>query len=102
MHSTEGNFREHIDLLYLVTDEGWHITEEAREGQSFVRVSRQGEDEWIEPEPFPATHYDRFAEAIESGAPNPRDMPDVENAAEDVRLIRSFGGQAFGRRDLSQ
>ena len=27
VHSTEGNFREHIDLLYLVTDQGWHITE---------------------------------------------------------------------------
>ena len=38
--------------------------------------------------------------AIETGAPNPRDLPDVENAAEDVRLIRSFDGQAFGRRDL--
>jgi hypothetical protein len=25
----------------------------------------------------------------------------VENAAEDVRLIRSFAGQAFGRQDLT-
>ncbi len=100
VHSTEGNFREHIDLLYLVTDQGWHITEETRDDQPFVRVSRLGEDEWIEPEPLPGTHYDRFAEAVESGAPNPRDLPDVENAAEDVRLIRSFDGQAFGRRDL--
>jgi hypothetical protein len=24
----------------------------------------------------------------------------VENAAEDVRLLRSFEGQAFGRREL--
>jgi hypothetical protein len=39
-------------------------------------------------------------EAVEAGAPNPRDLPDVENAAEDVRLIRSFAGQPFGRRDI--
>jgi predicted dehydrogenase len=101
VHSTEGNFREHIDLLYLVTDQGWHITEESRDGQAYVRVSRLGEDEWIEPEPLPGTHYDRFADAVETGAPNPRDLPDVENAAEDVRLIRSFAGQAFGRRELT-
>jgi predicted dehydrogenase len=100
VHSTEGNYREHIDLLYLVTDQGWHITEESRDDQPFIRASRLGEDEWIEPQPLPATHYDRFAEAVESGAPNPRDLPDVENAAEDVRLLRSFEGQAFGRREL--
>jgi predicted dehydrogenase len=101
VHSTEGNYREHIDLLYLVTDQGWHITEETKDGHALVRLSRLGQDEWIEPHPLPETHYDRFADAIESGAPNPRDLPDVENAAEDVRLIRSFGGQSFGRRELS-
>jgi predicted dehydrogenase len=101
VHSTEGNYREHIDLLYLVTDEGWHITEETKDDQALVRLSRLGQDEWIEPQPLPATHYDRLADAIESGAANPRDLPDVENAAEDVRLIRSFWGQSFGRRELS-
>jgi predicted dehydrogenase len=101
VYSTEGNYREHVDLLYLVTDQGWHITEESQEGQAFVRVSRLGEDEWIEPKPLPATHYDRFAEAVEKGGPNPRDLPDVENAAEDVRLIRSFDGMTFGRRELT-
>ena len=101
VHSTEGNFREHIDVLSLVTDRGWHITEETRDGQAFVRVSRLGEDKWIEPGPLSGTHYDRFADAVESGEPNPRDLPDVESAAEDVRLIRSFAGQSFARRELS-
>jgi predicted dehydrogenase len=98
---TDGNYREHIDILYMVTDQGWRLTGEERDGQLSIRASRHGRDEWITPQPLPGTRYDRFVEAIESDAPNPRDLPDVDEAAEDVRLIRAFDGKRFGRIERS-
>lgn len=87
VRSTEGNDREHIDLFYLVTDRGWHITKEWRGGQTVIRVSREGRAETIPAEPLAGTPYDRFFEAVEASAPNPGDIPPLESAREDIRLI---------------
>jgi predicted dehydrogenase len=98
----DGNYREHIDIFYMITDRGFRLTGEQRDGRLCLRASRDGQDEWIEPPPLPATRYDRFVEAIEKGVPNPRDLPDVDEAAEDVRLIRAFDTQRFGRLERSR
>ncbi len=38
--STDGNDREHIDIFYLVTDQGWRITKEWGEGGAQIAASR--------------------------------------------------------------
>lgn len=84
---TVGNNREHIDIYYLVTDQGWRITEGQQDGKAGFFASREGKQEFVPVEPLPATTFDRFVGAIADGAQNPGDMPTVENAAEDIRLV---------------
>jgi predicted dehydrogenase len=84
VQSTEGNYREHIDLLYLVTDKGWRVTLEG--GQ--IVASRDGKNQNFPVEPIRGTVYDRFLETVEAGKANPADIPTVREAFEDIRIIR--------------
>jgi predicted dehydrogenase len=88
VYSTEGNDREHIEVLYMVTDQGWRLSEEDREGEHVIVASREGRERLFRPEALPASFYDRFAEAVQTGGPLPRDVADVRTAYEDVKLIR--------------
>ncbi|KPK63334.1 MAG: hypothetical protein AMK73_05235 [Planctomycetes bacterium SM23_32] len=88
VYSTEGNDREHVEVLYMVTDQGWRLTEEHRSGEQLIVASREGRERLFRPQALPATFYDRFAEAVETGGPLPRDVPDVRAAYEDVKLVR--------------
>ncbi len=83
-YSTAGNDREHIDLLYMVTDQGWRLTVEGKE----VMASRQGEQKrWTITAPSESI-YDAFASAVAGGA-WPRDLPTLTEAAGDIALIRA-------------
>ncbi|MGE9271097.1 MAG: Gfo/Idh/MocA family protein [Verrucomicrobiales bacterium] len=87
-HSTDGNDREHIDLLYLVTDKGYRLTKEWKDGAPVIQASRDGKTETIPCTSLEVSHYDAFAAHIE-GAPLPSVLADLESAALDVRLIRN-------------
>ena len=90
VYSTDGNNREHIDIFYLITDQGWRITKERGENGARIVASRDGiQKEW------PAAGlggsvFDRFAAAVQSGGMLPEDIVSVKMAAEDIRLLRSL------------
>ncbi len=84
--SKEGNDREHIDLFYLVTSQGWRITKEWQDGSPVVRLSKEGKHEIVPAIPIAETVYDRFVGAIRSGGANPSDLPDVRDALVDIEL----------------
>ena len=88
VYGTEGNDREHIDILYTITDQGWRLTEEDRDGAHVIVASREGEERVFVPQGPAATFYDRFADAIETGGPLPRDVAGVRMAYEDIKLLR--------------
>lgn len=87
-YSTAGNDREHIDLFYLVTDHGWRLTLDACAENDAVLATREGKREIIPFEFFAETHYDAFARAIEEGSSLPARFASIEEAAEDIRIIR--------------
>lgn len=89
-HGTDGNDREHIDHLYLVTSDGWHLSKEWKDGQCRIRASRAGEVKLF-PVPGPAaTSYDRFVETIDQPAqPLPRVWVALEQARDDIARIRA-------------
>lgn len=82
-YATSGNDREHHDILYLVTDQGWRVTVEGKE----VVASRQGTQRRWTMIPPSASIYDAFATCVRGGA-WPRDLPDLAEAAMDIQLIR--------------
>jgi predicted dehydrogenase len=87
--STEGNYREHFDIFYLVTDQGWRVTRE----QNTIVASRAGEKKTWPAADLGGTICDRFAAAVRSGAPFPEDIVSVEMAAGDIRLLRTLEKQ---------
>lgn len=67
------NDREHIDIFYMITDQGWYVTVE----DDTVRAAREGEVKSWQVERLGATPYDRFVEALEAGAEQPWDLLDA-------------------------
>ena len=88
VHSTAGNDREHIDLFYCVTDQGWRVTlEDQPGGGQVIAASRRGErKQWPVP-PFSSTVYDEFAAHLQQGTAWPERLPDLREAAMDIQLI---------------
>lgn len=87
-YNTDGNNREHIDLFYLVTDQGWRLTRVYRKDGAYIIASREGEEQAIPVKPIERTHYDAFAAHIEGDA-FPRTLADLDAASRDISLIRS-------------
>jgi predicted dehydrogenase len=88
VYSEEGNDREHIDIIYMVTDQGWRLTELADASGAFIRASRGGDVRDFRAEPLPETGYDAFARSVQTGEPLRRDLVTAREACEDVKLIR--------------
>lgn len=82
--SLEGNYREHIDLFYMVTDQGWRVTE--GQGGSW-EASKEGKKQVFPVEKLADTVFDRFAEAIETGGELPSDIPSIVEAQEDIKIL---------------
>lgn len=89
VYSKDGNYREHIDITYFVTDKGWRLTTETVEGQRVVQASRNGEIKTWPIQPLPGTVYDRFAQSIDANAPLPTDISDIRDAYEDIRILKT-------------
>jgi predicted dehydrogenase len=83
--SLEGNYREHIDLFYMVTDQGWRVTE--TEGGK-IEASREGVRKVFEIEKLGDSVFDRFANTLDSGGELPSDIPSIREAYEDIKLLR--------------
>ncbi len=85
---TSGNFREHIDITYLITDRGWHLTQVWQDGKAAIRATREGEVRLLPLEPFAGTVFDRAAAGITGRGPWPRDLPVIDEAMEDIRILK--------------
>ena len=82
--SNDSNDREHIDINYLITDAGWHLT--VKHGT--VTASKDGQKKQWPLKKLSQTRFDAFAETVFDGVPLRRDTPSVREAYEDIKLIR--------------
>jgi hypothetical protein len=87
--SKEGNDREHIDIGYMISENGWRLTHGKTKNGTTVTASREGKKrEWLV-KPLPRNAYQQFADALEVGASAlPSDIPTIQEAFEDIKLIR--------------
>jgi predicted dehydrogenase len=106
VHGTEGNDREHVETFSMVSEQGWRITKSQTADRAPVGssdagpgliASRLGEIRRFPVRPVPMTAYDEFAGCVIEGKPLPRSIPGIEEAADDIRLIRA-GMASVGRR----
>ncbi len=97
VHSTNGNDREHIDQCFMVTDQGWHVTTSWEDG-AHIRLSRRGEVVTVPVETGTLAHiYDETIAYINGTAPWPRRLVPVQEAANDIILLRTVE-QHIGER----
>lgn len=87
-YGTQGNDREHIDLYYLVTDKGWRITRESRDGKTCIVASRHGKQEIIPVTALKQTAYDAFASHID-GSVFPSVLASLSDATRDIEMVRN-------------
>lgn len=83
--SLEGNYREHIDVTYYVTDQGWRITSEGGK----IVASRDGNRREFPLAGFTETTYDRFVASVAAKQPQPSDIVTIQTASEDIRILRT-------------
>lgn len=86
--SLEGNDREHIDIWYMITDQGWRVTVESIEQKSVIIASRNGKKKSWDVEPFEMTPYDAVAASVETNAPMRPDIVSLQEAFEDILLVK--------------
>lgn len=86
VYSKEGNDREHIDQMFMVSDQGWLV----RYGEGGIVAKRAREERTFPIPPVPATHYDRFALSVVEESELPEDIVSLPDAAFDIKLLRSL------------
>ena len=89
VHSTEGNDREHIDLFYMVTDQGWRLTKGSAK-KARPSSPRAGSDQDLG---RPVPRRQRVRSLCRGGGGRgslAEDIVDVQMAAEDIRLLRTL------------
>jgi predicted dehydrogenase len=95
VQSTEGNYREHIDLFYMITDQGWRVVPgKGESGKPAILASREGTTREFPIKPLPGSVFDRFAEALDSGGDLPSDLVSLEDATWDIRIVRESMARA--------
>ncbi|MFW5846324.1 MAG: Gfo/Idh/MocA family protein [Planctomycetota bacterium] len=88
VHSTQGNDREHIDQHFLITSQGWYGTTVRGEHGPACRLTRGGEEQLL-PLVRLGSVYDDFAAHVQDGGAWPRRLAGIDEAAEDIRLLRT-------------
>jgi predicted dehydrogenase len=88
-----GNHREHIDIWYGITDQGWRITFETRHDQAGYRLAREDREEWVPLGPAPATAYSNLIARIEGRTEGLGTLASLEEAGEDIRIISQTSRQ---------
>ncbi len=86
--SKEANDREHIDIFYMITDQGWRVTRQWEKGGLKIKASKDGKEKNWPVKHLEATIFDEFIESVERNAPLPRRLPGIREAYEDVKLLR--------------
>lgn len=97
--SLDGNFREHIDNFYMITDQGWRVTL----GKGEINASRNGESKIFQVNEFSETIFDRFIQSLENGTDNPSDLPTIREGYEDINIIENTAkriGETTNLHDL--
>ena len=89
VYSKEGNDREHIDITYMITDQGWRLTEDKVDGVYSIIASKDGKTKVWPIDSIGESIYDRFADFLAGTAEWPSDLPNIQEAADDIRLIRT-------------
>lgn len=97
VYSNEGNDREHLDFLQIVSNGGWWITFDRADGKPVVKAVKDGNPKTWPVQPRAGTHYDRFVEALEAGEPPPWDMLD---AWKDIKILDEAMNHVGVRREL--
>lgn len=93
VQSTEGNYREHIDQKFMVTEDKWYVTEGEVDGTMSIIASRDGTRKTWPVEGPKQSVFDRFADAVVNDVPLPSDLASVREAYEDIKLIRDAGSR---------
>lgn len=101
VHSKEGNDREHIDILYMVTDQGWRLTQNWSDDGLVITASRDGTTKAWPAEGLPQTPYDGMVEAIANDTELPQTVPSIREAYEDIKIVREIEKQQGMRTSLS-
>ena len=89
VYSNEGNYREHIDIKYMVTDQGWRLTDGIVDGVNTISASKLGQKQTWAVERINPSLFDRFAMFLDGDAPWPSDLSTAREAAQDIRIIRT-------------
>lgn len=92
VYDSSGNHREHVDIWYAITDQGWRITFETKDGSPLAIASRDGVREEMPVHPIRETPYDCLNRAIAEGRQPDGILPTIEEAREDIRIIRATSG----------
>lgn len=86
-----GNDRVHYGLLHMITDQGWYITEEEKDGKAIIKAVKESEVKTWEVEPLEYTRYDSFSVNLQQGKLQEFDyrdsLKDMEIMEEAVRGI---------------
>lgn len=85
--STTGNDREHVDITYMVTDQGWRLTEGWEDGKFVITASKDGKKEKLTPPALPRTAFDEFVCALEAKTKFGGGIVDVTEAAQDIQIL---------------
>ena len=88
VYSKEGNDREHIGIFYMITDQGWHLTQNIENGKMMITASKEGKTKKWNVEKLLSSPYDSFAEAVENDTHLPSDIPDIREAYEDIKILK--------------
>ena len=104
VYSKEGNFREGIHISYMVTDQGWHITEVMSpaangENRPFIAVTKDGK-RILHGVQAPPNAFEGFAVTLETGAALPGDLASISEAGQDIYIIETAGKSLAKRIEL--
>jgi predicted dehydrogenase len=72
-----GNDRVHYGIQQLITNEGWYITEEEKDGRQVIVAVKEKEVKSWYVEPLPLNKYDVFSVHLQEGKLQPADVSDA-------------------------
>ncbi len=99
--SKEGNDREHIDIGYMISENGWRLTHGWGDDGQMITASREGKKREWKVEDLPQNAYQQFVAALETGANElPANIPNIREALEDIRLVRLVEKQQGNRVEI--
>jgi predicted dehydrogenase len=88
LYASDMNDREHINVFYMITDEGWRVVTEQHDGRLVIAAHRGMETRRWLPVAILRTPQDRLIDTIKQGGELPSDMASISMAADDIRLLR--------------